>query len=79
MHLGEAAPQQSYEATFVPQSPHRQYDALLFVTKTTPSTILDSYYRMLMDLREENGKLKRQLEEALLEQKNAPGRGPESD
>ncbi len=79
MHLGEAAPQQSYEATFVPQSPHRQYDALLFVTKTTPSTILDSYYRMFMDLREENGKLKRQLVEALLEQKNAPGRGPESD
>ncbi len=37
MHLGEAAPQQSYEATFVPQSPHRQYDALLFVTNTTPS------------------------------------------
>lgn len=45
MNLGEAAPQQSYEATFVPQSPHRQYDALLFVKNTTPSTILDSYYR----------------------------------
>ena len=45
MHLGEAAPQQSYEATFVAQSPHRQYDALLFVTNTTPTTILDGYYR----------------------------------
>ena len=45
MNLGEAAPQQSYEATFVSQSPQRQYDALLFVANTTPSEILDGYYR----------------------------------
>ena len=45
MHLGEAAPKQSYEATFVRQSPHRQYDALQFVTTTTPTNILDGYYR----------------------------------
>ena len=45
MNLGEAAPKQSYEATFVRQCPHRQYDGLLFVTTTTPITVLDGYYR----------------------------------
>ncbi len=45
MKLGEAAPKQSYEATFVRQCPHRQYDGLLFVGTTTPISVLDGYYR----------------------------------
>jgi hypothetical protein len=45
MNMGEAAPQHCYEATFVRQPPHRQYDALLFVANTIPTTILEGYYR----------------------------------
>ena len=34
---------------------------------------------MLKDLKDENDKLKRRLDESLLEQKNVPARGPVSD
>ncbi len=34
---------------------------------------------MLRDLKDENDKLKRRLDEILLEQKNVPARGPVSD
>lgn len=45
MNLGEAAPKQSYKDTFIQQRPHQQFDGLLFVSTTTPITVLDGYYR----------------------------------
>ena len=44
MNIGEARAKQPYESTFLPQRPHRQYDALLYVTNSTPITVLQEYY-----------------------------------
>lgn len=44
MNVGEAAPKQSYDATFLPQRSERQFDGLLYLTKTTPITVLPDYY-----------------------------------
>lgn len=44
MNLGEAGGPQSYEATFVPQKPQLQYDGLVFVTRSSPITVLPQYY-----------------------------------
>jgi erythromycin esterase len=44
MNIGEARARQTYEATFIPQRPELQYDALLFVATTTPISVLPQYY-----------------------------------
>jgi erythromycin esterase-like protein len=44
MNIGESRPAASYEATFLPQRPHQQYDALVYVSKTSPITVLPGYY-----------------------------------
>lgn len=44
MNIGEAGGARSYEATFVPQRPDKQYDATAFLTKTTPLRVLAEYY-----------------------------------
>ena len=44
MNTGEAQAKTSYDSTFLPQRPHRQYDAILFIKRTTPITVLSDYY-----------------------------------
>jgi len=44
MNIGESGAKNSYDATFLPQRPSLQFDALLFFSQTTPTTVLPEYY-----------------------------------
>ncbi|MEZ6091662.1 MAG: hypothetical protein R3C05_27340 [Pirellulaceae bacterium] len=44
MNLGEAAAKKCYDQTFMPMRPTLQYDALVYVTNTTPIEVLPEYY-----------------------------------
>jgi erythromycin esterase-like protein len=44
MRIGEAGTQGDYGQAFMRQKPERQYDGLIFITETTPITVLPEYY-----------------------------------
>lgn len=49
MRLGEAGPQATYEATFLAQRPHRQYDGILFLTRSEPTSVLEAYRKRALN------------------------------
>jgi erythromycin esterase-like protein len=44
MNIGEAGSPRDYEETFLPQQPQQQFDALVYVSETSPTTVLEEYY-----------------------------------